>query len=95
MKTIHILGLLAVAVTFAACTLTPSARDAVDQLLKDDIITPEQHAAIVGGTWQAIQNWLIYAGSAVILSYTGVNLRRGPATRQENVEKKKAVKAGA
>lgn len=89
-RTLTILAV--VAVVAVSCTLTPDQRQVVDSLRDDGIITPEQHAAIVGGTWDAIKQWLIYAGSAAFTAYTGIRLHRGPAATSEERAARKAAK---
>jgi len=91
MKKIIIVGGL---LLLAGCVLSPDQRAVVDQLLADEVITPDQHAAIVGGTWDSILNWLGQAAGAAVFAYTGIRINRGPsAASAERAQRRAAKKA--
>lgn len=64
-----------------------------DQLLANDVISPEQHAALTGNGWGEILKGVVNTASTLLIGVPIMRVWRGPATKQENVEKKKAAKA--
>lgn len=95
MKTVTIGALLAALLLLASCAMSPAqqatALQALDQMLAAGSITLAQFEALregvlssgQGAWWEQIAQVLIGAG----LAYVGVQVRRGPPTRIENLEK--------
>lgn len=67
--------------------------DVADQLLANDVITKTQHAALTGSGWKPLVMGLINTASTLLIGVPLISKWRGPATKVENVEKKKAAKA--
>lgn len=100
-NTKHIKWLLAVA-AIAVMSLLPGCSmleqltidgDVADQLLANDVITKTQHAALTGSGWKPLVMGLINTASTLLIGVPLISKWRGPATKVENVEKKKAAKA--
>ena len=64
-----------------------------DQLLANDVITQAQHTALTGAGWKPLVYGLINTVSTLVIGFPLLVKWRGPATKVENVAKKKAAKA--
>jgi hypothetical protein len=72
---------------------------AVDEMLKNGAITPEQYAALregilsasTSGWWQQVVGTVVAAG----LAYVGVQVRRGPVATTDEREHRLAARAQA
>lgn len=84
----------AVGMTATSCTVaTEATREVLDQLVRDGAITPEHRETIMASMangWEVALGHLMDIGAGAILAYTGINIRRGPPTRSENVAKKRS-----
>jgi hypothetical protein len=88
-------ALAAVCLFVTGCTTASEATmEVLNKLVESGTITAEHRDELVsaaGFGWTSLMQHVIDIGAAVLLAYTGINLRRGPATRQENIEKAKSV----
>lgn len=86
-------ALAAVCLFMVGCTTASEATmEVLNKLVENGTITAEHRDEIVssaGSGWDTLVAHVVDIGAAFILAYTGINLRRGPATRQENIEKSK------
>ena len=73
-----------------------ATRDVLNTLVEEGAMTPavrDQVLASMGTGWDVVLDHAIDIVSGTVLAYTGIRLQRGPATRAENVQKKKQAKA--
>ena len=88
-------ALAAVCLFMVGCTTASEATmEVLNKLVESGTITAEHRDELVsslGSGWTSLMAHVVDIGAAFILAYTGINLRRGPATRQENIEKSKGA----
>lgn len=94
-------------VTFAAiailCTgcglLSPAqqqtAIDTINEMMAQGTISQAQHEVLIDGvlqqSWSGFWEQMSGYALAAVAAYTGVQIRRGPPTRKENIAKKLAT----
>jgi len=87
-------ALAAVCLLMTGCvTATEATMEVLNKLVENGTITAEHRDELVssvGSGWDTLMAHVVDIGAAFLLAYTGVNLRRGPATREENLAKAKA-----
>ena len=90
-------ALTAVCLLVTGCvTATEATMEVLNKLVENGTITAEHRDELVssvGSGWDTLMAHVVDIGAAFLLAYTGVNLRRGPATREENLAKAKAKAA--
>lgn len=90
-------ALAAVCLLVTGCvTATEATMEVLNKLVENGTITAEHRDELVssvGSGWDTLMAHVVDIGAAFLLAYTGVNLRRGPATREENLAKAKAKAA--
>jgi hypothetical protein len=102
MTTRNYLAFAAIAILCTGCGLLSPAQqqtaiDTINEMLRQGTINENQHGVLMDGVlqqgWSGFLEQLTGYALAAVAAYTGVQIRRGPPTRLENIAKKLATVA--